>query len=90
MARGFDPDWTVPPGETLREALAERKMTQARLAQACGWHRSRVSEMCRGVAPITFDVALRLEAALGISAEFWLCAEAHYRVGLARGKKVTT
>jgi HTH-type transcriptional regulator/antitoxin HigA len=89
MARGFDPDWTVPSGATLREALAERQMTQARLAQACGWDRARPSDLCRGVAPITLDVALRLEAALGISAEFWLCAEAHYRVGLARGKKVT-
>lgn len=73
-----------PPGETLREALAERQMTQAELAEQIGRSESVVSRIINGRADITPEVAIELERVLGISAKFWVNLEAQYRLHLVR------
>lgn len=77
-------DWRVHPGETLQEALDEREMSQSYLAWATGYTPKHVNRICKGAAPITVDVALALEAELGISAEFWLTHQMHYDLHAAR------
>lgn len=81
-------DWTVPPGETLREALDERGMSQRYLAFATGYTQKHINQIVQGHARITVEAALRFERELDISARFWLHLQADYDLDLARGRVV--
>lgn len=80
----FTPDYISPPGETLEDALDERGMTQAELAERTGLSRKTINEIIKGKAPITSETALHLERVLGISARFWNAREQQHREALAR------
>jgi addiction module HigA family antidote len=72
------------PGEILQEALEERQMTQAQLAERMGRPKKTINEIIKGKAAITPETALQLEKVLGISASFWNSLESAYRESLAR------
>lgn len=76
---GFRPDWRVPPGEIISEALIERNMSRKQLGREASLEMTYVRGLMSGEAAITPDIADRLEKVLGVSAAFWLKAEAHYR-----------
>jgi len=80
----FAPDYASPPGDTLLEALEERGMSQAELAERTGRPRKTINEVIRGRAEITPETALQLEYVLGIPAHFWNNRERRYREALAR------
>ena len=80
----YEPDYAVPPGETLLEALEEAGLTQPELAQRAQLSSKHVSRLANGHVALTPDVAMRLERVLGISARFWNAREADYRARLAR------
>ncbi|MEO8561649.1 MAG: HigA family addiction module antitoxin [bacterium] len=64
------------PGEILlEEYLKPLGMTQVQLAERIEVPIQRVNEIIKGKRGITPDTALRLEAALGASAQFWLNAQ---------------
>lgn len=81
------PDWSVHPGEILREALQVREMTQLALAETIRRPVQVVNEVIKGKKSITADTALDLEEALGISAEFWVHAQAEYHLSVARQRR---
>jgi len=84
-ARGsFQPGYGVPPGETLRETLETRDLTQADLAERTGRPKKTINEIIQGKAAITSETALQLERVLGIPASFWNNLEHQYRTSLAR------
>lgn len=83
----FVPDYSVPPGETIREFLEELDMTQAELARRMGRPESAISQIINGKKRIEPETALQLEAVLGMTAGFWARLEANYRVNLARRKQ---
>lgn len=73
------------PGEMLRDELDERGMTQAQLAEALGHaDASQVSRLCNGRADINANIAVRLEPALGVSAETWMRLQMAYDLDKAR------
>jgi addiction module HigA family antidote len=74
----------IHPGEILAEDLDDIGVSQAELARALGVPRSRVSEIIRGVRPITADTALRLSRYFGTSDHYWINMQAHYDVELAK------
>lgn len=80
----YQPDYAVPPGATLREALEEKGISQSDLAQRTGMAEKTISQIVNGIAPLTFDTAEKLEMALGIPARFWNKHELSYREALAR------
>jgi len=80
----FQPDYAVPPGATLREALDERGLSQSDLAQRTGMAEKTISQIVNGIAPLTFETAEKLEMALSIPARFWNTHELAYREALAR------
>ncbi len=80
----WQPDWAVAPGEILLEALQDRGMTQAELANRMARPPKTINEIIKGKAAITADTALQLERTLGISAAFWSGLEARYREHIAR------
>jgi addiction module HigA family antidote len=64
------------PGEILlEEYLKPMAMTQVELAKSIGVPVQRVNEIVKGKRGVTPDTALRLEAALGASAQSWLNAQ---------------
>ena len=64
------------PGELLlEEFLRPLGITQVDFAKAIDVPLQRVNEIIKGKRGVTTDTALRLEAALGASAQFWLNAQ---------------
>jgi addiction module HigA family antidote len=75
------------PGEALREYLPDTlAITEA--AQRLGVTRQALSALLNGRAGISPTMALRLEAALGTSAEMWLEMQAGYDLWQARKQGV--
>jgi addiction module HigA family antidote len=64
------------PGAVLQEWLAEVSVTQA--AAELGVTRACLSRILHGHADVSADMALRLSALLGTSAEMWLGMQSAY------------
>ena len=76
MARIFNPPH---PGEILRDgAFADTGMTVTEFAERIGITRVSLSRVLNARAGISADMAVRLAAALGGSAESWLHLQASY------------
>lgn len=87
MNTTFEPDFAIPPGETLAETLEALGMTQAELAERMGRPLKTINEIVAGKAMITSDTALQLEKVLGVPASFWTNHERVYRDALARRRE---
>jgi addiction module HigA family antidote len=87
MNTTFEPDFAVPPGETLAETLETLGMTQAELAERMGRPLKTINEIVAAKAMITSDTALQLEKVLGVPASFWTNHERIYRDTLARRRE---
>lgn len=82
----FRPDYGIPPGETLRDRLAEMSLSQAGLAARVGMSTKHVNQIMHGIAPITPETAIILERVTGVPASVWIRREADYRESLLRSK----
>jgi antitoxin HigA-1 len=71
------------PGEVLREYLPER-LPIGEIAKGLGVTRQALSAILNGRAGISAAMALRLEGALGTSAEMWLNMQTSHDLWLAR------
>lgn len=87
MNTTFEPNFAVPPGETLAETLETLGMTQAELAERMGRPLKTINEIVAGKAAITSDTALQLEKVVGVPASFWTNHERIYRDTLARHRE---
>ncbi|MEY4762099.1 MAG: hypothetical protein RLZZ200_1955 [Pseudomonadota bacterium] len=74
------------PGEVLREYLPEELgVTEA--AKRLGVTRQALSALLNGRAGVSASMAVRLEAALGTSAEMWLAMQTAFDLWRERQKK---
>ncbi len=80
MSRMHNP---AHPGELLREYLPET-LDVTESAKRLGVTRQALSALLNGRAGVSAEMALRLEAALGTSAEMWVEMQAGYDLWLAR------
>jgi addiction module HigA family antidote len=71
-------NWAVHPGEILDEWMTERHVRVDQLATATGLHSSVVMKIRDCQAPITPDIAERLEGRTHIEAAFWLALQSTY------------
>lgn len=72
----------IPPGETLREQLKLRKITQKAFAAKIGVTPIHLNRILNGKVSITRDFANKLEREIGISALFWLKLQLLYNLQL--------
>lgn len=89
----YNPDYVSPPGETLLELIAERSISQMALAQRMERPKQIIADIIQGKAAITPEIALQLERVLGVSANFWMSREQHYRqhqAHIAEQKRLVT
>lgn len=80
----FDPDFAIPPGETLKETMISLEMSQAELADRIGLTVQTLNRIFKGSQPITYSTANKLELVTGVPADFWNNLEVQYRQLLAR------
>jgi HTH-type transcriptional regulator/antitoxin HigA len=80
----FQPDYSLPPGETLRSRIEAIDLSQAELAMRSGLSTKHVNQIIKGLAPITHETALTLERVTGTPASIWNKLEARYRENLLR------
>jgi HTH-type transcriptional regulator/antitoxin HigA len=78
----FKPNYTSPPGNTLRNVLEELSMTPDELAERLGMSREAMSRLLAGELALTDDIADALERELGTLASFWRRREGLYRRGV--------
>ena len=84
----YAPEEVSPPGETLRDLMEERSLSQAELSRRLGRPAQAINEIIAGKKEITEETALELERVLQVPAQFWLAREARYREHLARLRDV--
>ncbi len=81
---GFEPDYAVPPGESLAEVIESLGMSQKELAERTGITVQSLNRIFKGNQPITYETANRLELATGVSVTMWNNLETQYREQLAK------
>lgn len=80
----YETDAVPSPGETIREVLGERGVSQKDFAVLLGRSEKFVSQLIGGKAPLRPQTAVDLERVLGVPASFWSSSEALYREWLAK------
>ena len=74
------------PGEVLRDTVLE-EISVSDFARRLGVSRVALSRVVNGRAAVSAEMAIRLEAALGGSAESWLRMQAAYDLWRASRKR---
>lgn len=81
----------VHPGRLLAEEFMRPSgVTQYRLAKDAGLAAIQVSLIVRGKRGITAETAMRLGKFFGMSAAFWMNAQAHYDLLTAEARLART
>ncbi len=81
-------DIILHPGEVLRDELKARKLMKSVFALEIKVYPSHFSEILKGKRNMNASLAIKLEKALGISAEFWIRLQGEYDLAVER-KKIT-
>ncbi|MGD8847429.1 MAG: helix-turn-helix domain-containing protein [Desulfobacteraceae bacterium] len=81
---GFDPDYAIAPGETLKETMESLGMSQKELAARTGLTVQSLNRIFKGEQPINYETAGKLELVTGVPARFWNDLEAQYREQLEK------
>ncbi len=79
-------EYIIPPGETIKELLESRNITQLDLSLKTGINKKTINEIINGKAPISISTAQKLEYVFNIPASFWNNLERNYRETLERKK----
>jgi HTH-type transcriptional regulator/antitoxin HigA len=80
----FVPRWASPPGDTIREALDERRLDRRSLATALKLADDEFDAFLAGDIPLTIRLAERLSSTIGGSIEFWMTRDSQYRADRSR------
>lgn len=84
IANNITPFVATHPGELIRDELEAREMSQSKLSQQIGISPSILNEVINGKRSVNTELALLLEAALGISAEIWLGLQSDFNMQKAK------
>lgn len=82
----YEPDYAVPPGKSLEEAMESLGMTQQEMAERTGLTAQTLNRIFKGEQPISYETADKLEYVTGYPASYWNKLEAQYREQLVRVK----
>ncbi|MCR4634507.1 MAG: HigA family addiction module antidote protein [Erysipelotrichaceae bacterium] len=76
--RGISLDLLIHPGETIKDVLEERSISQKELSKRAGVSEPFISDVILGKKDISKTLAIGLEYALNIPSSFWLNLQANY------------
>ena len=87
ITRQGTPNWTVHPGEILREEfLKPMNLSVYRLAKELHVPAPRVNDIVLRKRGITADTAVRLAKFFGTSEHFWLGLQAAFEVNMVKSE----
>lgn len=76
------------PGSLIKDEIDVRNdLTQKDLAVLLGVKPSFLNEIIKGKRPVTADIAILLEKALGIPADYWMKFQSQYEIDCAKIKE---
>lgn len=75
---GLSHEFIIHPGETLKELLDDRDMSQRELSIRTCVSEAHVSKIIKGENDISVNYAKKLEYALDVDASFWINLQANY------------
>lgn len=84
IANNLIPFEPTHPGELIRDELQSIGMTQSKLAERIGVSPSLLNEVINGKRPVNTELALLLEASIGVPADIWLNLQAEYNMQMAK------
>lgn len=84
IANSLTPFEPTHPGELIRDELECLGMAQSKLAEGIGVSPSLINEVINGKRSVNTELALLLEAAIGIPADVWLKLQADYNMQIAK------
>lgn len=84
IANNLTPFEPTHPGELIRDELQSIGMTQSKLAERIGVSPSLLNEVIHGKRPVNTELALLLEASIGVPADIWLNLQAEYNMQMAK------
>lgn len=84
MQYAYEPDYAVPPGQTLLEVMESLDLTQKEMAARTGLTVQSLNRIIKGRQPISYETAARLELVTKVPAGFWNNLEAQYQELMAR------
>lgn len=87
---GLSREFIIHPGETLKEMLEIREMSQRELAIRTGVTEKHVSNVVNCQKPISVSFAKKLEYALGVDASFWINLQTNFDKELADLEEINT
>jgi HTH-type transcriptional regulator / antitoxin HigA len=74
-------------GEVIKDELSARDMKQCELSELTGIQKSILNDVIKGKRSLTPEMALLLESALGVSAEFLMNIQTRYELNCAKLKR---
>lgn len=86
---GLSHDLIIHPGETLREVLDSRGISQKQLSVQTGFTPQHISRVINGTTNISSGFSQKLEYALGVPASFWINLQANYDLELAQYEDIS-
>jgi antitoxin HigA-1 len=76
------------PGELVKADLEELKISLSEAARSLGVSRQQLHNVIAGRASVTPEMAVRLEKALGSTADTWLRMQMNYDLAQIRKKSI--
>jgi HTH-type transcriptional regulator / antitoxin HigA len=74
----YAPNWISPPGQTIKDILADKAINIKLFAQSLDQDLNTVDELLIGKKPINNEIAEKLAITIGASKEFWLNRQYQY------------
>ena len=84
IANNLTPFEPTHPGELIRDELESLNMSQAKLAEQIGVSPSLLNEVVNHKRGVNTELALLLEASLGIPADVWLKLQADHNMHVVK------
>ncbi len=77
----FQPNWVVPPGQTLQELIDMHwSKDYDYAALMLGVSRDYLTQLFEGEVPMTALMAMKLQSFFGVSTSFWYTSECIYQL----------
>src|SRR5437667_1223248 len=77
------------PGELIGDTLAELGVSVTKAAKVLGITRQQLHNLIAGRCGVTAEMAIRLEKALGSTADTWLRMQMNYDLARVRGRSAS-
>jgi len=83
LPKPYLPPMPIPPGQTIKEVIEARGMSQLELSRSMVKPEQAIIEIINARKVITKETANQLERVLGLPSYFWLNLERNYHAVLA-------